>query len=50
MLEKMDMILTWTDGDKKVFTKNIDLAEIAIKTGHTVYLLKKRPNVFRNNF
>ena len=36
----MTMILTWTKGNTRTYTKNLDLAEVALKNGFIVRISK----------
>jgi len=39
-----DFIWWWSEGDKKIFTRNIEVAEKAMKEGLLVMGMKPRPN------
>lgn len=41
----VEFIWTWTKGNTKVFTKNIDFAEKAMKEGNLVMGMRTKPNI-----
>jgi len=41
-----DVIWHWTRGNTVIFTKQIDLAEKAIKAGDFVKILEDKPHIF----
>jgi len=43
-----ELLLCWRKGNKKIYTKRLDLAEQAIKDGCMVTVLKNSPYIFRN--
>jgi len=46
----MALILSWTKGNTRTYTKRLDLAEVAIKNGFSVSILKDKSNVFKNGY
>ena len=46
----MAVVLSWTKGNTRTYTRRVDLAEVAIKNGFVVSILKDKSNVFRFGF
>ena len=42
-----DFVWTWTRGNTKVFTKNTDVAEKAMKEGMLVMGMREKPNIIK---
>jgi hypothetical protein len=42
-----DFVWTWTRGSTKVFTKNTDVAEKAMKEGMLVMGMREKPNIIK---
>jgi hypothetical protein len=42
----MELIMCWKKGNSKTYTKRLDLAEIAIKNGFVVSIVKKDTKVY----
>ena len=42
------MIWCWEKGNKKIYTKRIDIAEQAIKEGLHVTVFKNKSHIFKN--
>ena len=40
------MILNWTKGNIKIYTKRLDIAQRAIREGKHVVTLKDKPRIF----
>ncbi len=43
-----EFIWHWTKGNKKIYTRRIDIAEKAMKEGFMVMGIKKKPRIFKN--
>ena len=43
----MAVIMSWTKGNTRTFTRRLDLAEVAIKNGFVVKILRQKSFVFR---
>lgn len=42
-----EMIWCWEKGNKRIYTKRIDIAKQAIKEGFQVILVKNKSHIFR---
>ena len=43
-----EFIWHWTKGNKKIYTRRIDIAEKAMKEGFMVMGIKKKPHIFKS--
>jgi hypothetical protein len=43
-----ERIWCWEKGNKKIYTKRIDIAEQAIKEGRHVTVFKNKSHIFKN--
>ena len=43
-----DFIWHWTKGNKRIYTRRIDIAEKAMKDGATVMGVRTKPHIYRN--
>jgi len=43
-----EMIWCWVKGNKRIYTKRLDVAEQAIKDGFKVIVSKNRSHIFKN--
>ena len=43
-----EFIWHWTKGNKKIYTKRIDIAEKAMREGFLVLGVKAKPRIFKN--
>jgi hypothetical protein len=42
-----ELLLCWRKGNKKIYTKRLDIAEKAMKEGYFVKVLRNSPYIFR---
>jgi len=43
-----EFIWQWTKGERKIYTRRVDVAEKAMKEGFLVMGIKEKPHIFRN--
>lgn len=43
-----EFIWHWTNGNKKIFTRKLEVAEKAMKEGFLVLGKKEKPRIFKN--
>ena len=43
-----DLLLYWSDGNKKIFTRDLSVAEKAVNKGFFVKVLRSKPHIFQN--
>ena len=43
-----EFIWQWNKGDKKIFTRNIDIAERAMKEGFLVMGIREKPRIYKS--
>jgi len=43
----MAMVFSWTNGNSIVYTKKLDLVEVAIKNGFIVNVIKDKSHIFK---
>ena len=43
------LIMNWTKGNMKIYTKRLDVAEKAMKKGYFVMVLNERSHIFENS-
>ncbi len=43
-----EMIWCWVKGNKRIYTKRLDIAEQAIKEGFQVTVFKNKSHIFKN--
>ena len=44
----VEFVWHWTKGNKKIFTRRVDIAEQAMREGFLVMGIKEKPIVYRN--
>jgi hypothetical protein len=42
------MLLYWTKGNKTYYTRSLKIAEEAMREGHFVMVLRKKPHILKN--
>lgn len=43
-----EFVWHWTKGNKKIFTRRVDVAEKAMKEGFLVMGIRKKPHIFKS--